>query len=141
MVPISLSPIVFWGGSPYSAPVAKALTAAYVASDVQYPTSGIAPWNVVTLFPVLTGTVVTSIELLVELSIDGTNFNPIPNKAIGASIVGTVGEISLVLDASGRCPYIDIGVGAATHMRVSAKRTGGAADSALLLSGVGGSLR
>ena len=59
----------------------KILTTSYVLTEG--PASlDVVPYNVVTLAPVLTGTAVTSLEILAEVSVNGTNWNPLPSKAI-----------------------------------------------------------
>lgn len=139
MIPADISVIEIWRES--TAGTAKALTTSYVATEGQ-ASLHVAPWNVVCLFPVMSGTVVTSLELLVEGSADGTNWNPVPTKTIAATLVTCdVGIVSLVKDASDRIPFVDIDVGAVRYLRVSAKRAGGDATSALLLLACGGSLR
>ena len=63
-------------------------------------------------------------------------------QAVAPTLVTwTVGEVSLVLDASARCPGGDVYIGAARYVRVSAKRTGGDGTSSLLLLCTGGSVR
>lgn len=120
---------------------AKILTTAYVVTEGPARMS-VAPFNVVTVTPVLSGTAVTSLELLAEISLDGTNWCPLPSVAVAPTLVTlTVGEVSLVPDASARFPAAFFDVGAAVWLRVSAKRTGGDGTSALLLPAVGGSLR
>lgn len=120
---------------------AKILTTSYVATEGPARMS-VVPYNVVTVSAVLAGTVVTSIELLAEISLDGTNWNPLPSQLVAPTLVtNTVGELSLVLDGDDRCPAAFLDVGAAVWLRVSAKRTGGDGTSTLQLLAVGGSLR
>lgn len=119
----------------------KLLTTSYVLTEGPARMS-VAPFNVVTVTPVMTGTAVTSLELLAEISLDGTHWCPLPSVAVAPTLVtNTVGEQSIVPDASARFPAAFLHVGAAVWLRVSAKRTGGDATSSLLLLAVGGSLR
>lgn len=114
----------------------KLLTTSYAVTEGAGASGGIGvdPFNCVTLYPLMSGTAVTSLELLCEISPNGTDWNPCPTQAVAAgTITVNVGEASLVLDGSGRTPCLQLDLKAARYFRVSAKRTGGDATSSLLL--------
>lgn len=118
-----LYPVLLWCESDQSS--YKLLTAAYVASEGQ-PSVDIQPYNTITLFPEFTGTAVTSLELLVEVSILDGDWKVLPTQTVaaGTAVVQPCDPLQFAPINSRWAPAI-IDVGAFRSIRASAKRTGG----------------
>lgn len=116
-----------------TAATAKLLTTSYVATEGVAAFS-VDPFNVMQLSPVMSGTALTSLDLLIETSVDNTNWNPLPTQVVSAALItADVGEVSMNLDGSSRMPSLYVDVTCAKWVRVSAKRTGGDATSAAII--------